>query len=148
MNTNAKVTGDHLKRRAIVYIRQSSPIQVANNLESQRRQYALADQARQLGFQQVEVIDKDLGRSGSGQVDRPGFTRLVADVCTGSVGAVFCIEASRLARNGRDWHQLIELCGLVRALVVDPDGVYDPGLRNDRLLLPGLCTVPDAAPPG
>jgi DNA invertase Pin-like site-specific DNA recombinase len=135
MNANAKVTADHVKRRAIVYIRQSSPIQVANNLESQRRQYALADQARQLGFQQVEVIDEDLGRSGSGQVDRPGFARLVAEVCTGSVGAVFCIEASRLARNGRDWHHLIELCGLVRALVVDPDGVYDPGLLNDRLLL-------------
>lgn len=135
MNTNAKVTGDHLKRRAIVYIRQSSPIQVANNLESQRRQYALADQARQLGFQRVEIIDEDLGRSGSGQVDRPGFARLVAEVCTGSVGAVFCIEASRLARNGRDWHHLIELCGLVRALVVDPDGIYDPGLLNDRLLL-------------
>jgi DNA invertase Pin-like site-specific DNA recombinase len=108
---------------------------VANNLESQRRQYALADQARLLGFQQVEVIDEDLGRSGSGQVDRPGFARLVAEVCTGGVGAVFCIEASRLARNGRDWHHLIELCGLVRALVVDPDGVYDPGLLNDRLLL-------------
>jgi DNA invertase Pin-like site-specific DNA recombinase len=135
MSTNAKVTGDHLKRRAIVYVRQSSPIQVANNLESQRRQYALADQARQLGFQQVEVIDEDLGRSGSGQVDRPGFARLVAEVCTGSVGAVLCIEASRLARNGRDWHHLIELCGLVRALVIDPDGVYDPGLLNDRLLL-------------
>jgi len=135
MNTNAKVTADHLKRRAIVYIRQSSPIQVANNLESQRRQYALADQARQLGFQQIEVIDEDLGLSGSGQVDRPGFARLVAEVCTGGVGAVFCIEASRLARNGRDWHHLIELCGLVRALVVDPDGVYDPGLLNDRLLL-------------
>jgi DNA invertase Pin-like site-specific DNA recombinase len=135
VNTNAKVTADHLKRRAIVYIRQSSPIQVANNLESQRRQYALADQARQLGFQQVDVIDEDLGRSGSGQVDRPGFARLVAEVCTGGVGAVFCIEASRLARNGRDWHHLIELCGLVRALVVDPDGVYDPGLLNDRLLL-------------
>ena len=135
MNTNTKVTADHLRRRAIVYIRQSSPIQVANNLESQRRQYALADQARQLGFQQVEVIDEDLGRSGSGQVERPGFARLVAEVCTGSVGAVFCIEASRLARNGRDWHHLIELCGLVRALVVDPDGIYDPGLLNDRLLL-------------
>lgn len=132
---NAKITPDHLQRRAIVYIRQSSPIQVTNNLESQRRQYALADTARQLGFQQVEVIDEDLGRSGSGQVDRPGFTRLVAEVCTGGVGAVFCIEASRLARNGRDWHHLIELCGLVRALVVDPDGVYDPGLLNDRLLL-------------
>jgi len=135
VNTNPKVTADQLKRRAIVYIRQSSPIQVTNNLESQRRQYALADQARQLGFQQVEVIDEDLGRSGSGQVDRPGFARLVAEVCTGGVGAVFCIEASRLARNGRDWHHLIELCGLVRALVVDPDGVYDPGLLNDRLLL-------------
>jgi DNA invertase Pin-like site-specific DNA recombinase len=135
MNANEKVTADHLKRRAIVYVRQSSPIQVANNLESQRRQYALADHARQLGFQQVEVIDEDLGRSGSGQVDRPGFARLVAEVCTGSVGAVFCIEASRLARNGRDWHHLIELCGLVRALVVDPDGVYDPGFLNDRLLL-------------
>lgn len=135
MNANTKVTADHLKRRAIVYIRQSSPVQVANNLESQRRQYALADQARQLGFQQVDVIDEDLGRSGSGQVDRPGFARLVAEVCTGGVGAVFCIEASRLARNGRDWHHLIELCGLVRALVVDPDGIYDPGQLNDRLLL-------------
>src|SRR5919205_2503212 len=132
---NPKISADHLNRRAIVYVRQSSPIQVANNLESQRRQYALADQARQLGFQQVEVIDEDLGRSGSGQVDRPGFARLVAEVCTGSVGAVFCIEASRLARNGRDWHHLIELCGLVQTLVIDPDGVYDPGMLNDRLLL-------------
>lgn len=135
MNANARITAEHLKRRAIVYVRQSSAIQVANNLESQRRQYGLADQARQLGFQQVEIIDEDLGRSGSGQVDRPGFARLVAEVCTGGVGAVFCIEASRLARNGRDWHHLIELCGLVRALVVDPDGVYDPGILNDRLLL-------------
>jgi excisionase family DNA binding protein len=135
MNVNEKVAADHLKRRAIVYVRQSSAIQVSNNLESQRRQYALADHARQLGFRQVEVIDEDLGRSGSGQVDRPGFARLVAEVCTGGVGAVFCIEASRLARNGRDWHHLIELCGLVRALVVDPDGIYDPGLLNDRLLL-------------
>ena len=135
MNASAKVAAEHLKRTAIVYIRQSSPVQVANNLESQRRQYALADHARQLGFQKVEVIDEDLGRSGSGQVERPGFARLVAEVCTGSVGAVFCIEASRLARKGRDWHHLIELCGLVRALVVDPDGIYDPGLLNDRLLL-------------
>ncbi|MGA2117939.1 MAG: recombinase family protein [Bryobacteraceae bacterium] len=93
----------------------------------------MADRARQPGFQQVEVIDEDLGRSGSGQVDRPGFARLVAEGCTGSVGAVFCIEASGLARNGGDWHHLIELCGLVRALVSDPDGVYDPGLLNDRL---------------
>jgi hypothetical protein len=89
MNTNAKVTGDHLKRRAVVYIRQSSPIQVANNLESQRRQYALADQARQLGFQQVEVIDEDLGRSGSGPSRSPWFCpagcRSVHRQCGGSL---------------------------------------------------------------
>jgi DNA invertase Pin-like site-specific DNA recombinase len=132
---NPKVSPDHLKRRAIVYIRQSSPGQVIHNQESQRRQYGLADHARQLGFQQVEVIDEDLGRSGSGQVERPGFEHLVAEVCTGQVGAVLCIEASRLARNGRDWHHLIELCGLVRAIVIDPDGVYDPAILNDRLLL-------------
>ena len=132
---NPKISPDHLKRRAIVYIRQSSPGQVIHNQESQRRQYGLADHARQLGFQQVEVIDEDLGRSGSGQVERPGFEHLVAEVCTGLVGAVLCIEASRLARNGRDWHHLIELCGLVRAIVIDPDGVYDPAILNDRLLL-------------
>ena len=132
---NPKISADHLKRRAIIYIRQSSPGQVIHNQESQRRQYGLADHARQLGFQQVEIIDEDLGRSGSGQVERPGFQHLVAAVCTGQVGAVLCIEASRLARNGRDWHHLIELCGLVRTLVIDPDGVYDPGILNDRLLL-------------
>ena len=132
---NPKISPDILKRRAIVYIRQSSPGQVLHNQESQRRQYGLADHARELGFQQVEVIDEDLGRSGSGQVERPGFQHLVAEVCTGQVGAVLCIEASRLARNGRDWHHLIELCGLVRAIVIDPDGVYDPGVLNDRLLL-------------
>jgi excisionase family DNA binding protein len=132
---NPKLSPDHLKRRAIVYIRQSSPGQVIHNQESQRRQYGLADHARQLGFQQVEVIDEDLGRSGSGQVERPGFEHLVAEVCTGQVGAVLCIEASRLARNGRDWRHLIELCGLVRTIVIDPDGVYDPCALNDRLLL-------------
>src|SRR6516162_9569710 len=132
---NPKISADHLKRRAIVYIRQSSPGQVIHNQESQRRQYSLADHARQIGFRQVEIIDEDLGRSGSGQVERPGFEHLVAEVCTGQVGAVLCIEASRLARNGRDWHYLIELCGLVKAVVIDPDGVYDPNLTNDRLLL-------------
>src|SRR5579885_1138930 len=132
---NPKISADHLKRRAIVYIRQSSPGQVIHNQESQRRQYGLADHARQLGFQQVEIIDEDLGRSGSGQVERPGFQHLVAEVCTGEVGAILCIEASRLARNGRDWHHLIELCGMVGAVVIDPDGVYDPGLVNDRLRL-------------
>jgi DNA invertase Pin-like site-specific DNA recombinase len=88
-----------------------------------------------LGFQRVVVIDDDQGRTGSGLVDRPGFQRLAAEVCSGEVGAVFCIEASRLARNGRDWHHLIDLCGMVGAVVVDPDGIYDPTLTNDRLLL-------------
>ncbi len=130
-----KITPDHLHRVAVVYVRQSSMTQLTHNLESQRRQYGLVNHAKGLGFGQVEVIDDDLGRSGSGLVERPGFQRLVAQVCEGRVGAVLSIEASRLARNGRDWHHLIELCGLVGALVIDPDGVYDPQLINDRLLL-------------
>src|SRR5438067_1823860 len=133
--TNPKLTPDHLRRKAIIYIRQSTPTQVLYNRESQRRQYGLADYARSLGFEEVATIDDDLGRSGCGLVERPGFEHLVAEICAGQVGAVFCIEASRLARNGRDWHHLIELCGLVNALVIDPDGVYDPGILNDRLLL-------------
>ena len=132
---NPKLTAERLRRRGMVYVRQSSAGQVLHNHESQRRQYALADHARELGFRDVVVIDEDLGRSGSGLVERPGFQRLVAEVCTGDVGAVFCVEASRLARNGRDWHHLIELCGMVGAVVIDPDGVYDPALINDRLLL-------------
>jgi DNA invertase Pin-like site-specific DNA recombinase len=130
-----KLTPAHLQRRAIVYVRQSTPTQLLQNRESQLRQYGLADYARKLGFTEVETIDEDLGRSGSGLVDRPGFQRLVAEVCEGRVGAVFCLEASRLARNGRDWHHLIELCGLVGTLLVDTEGVYDPRLSNDRLLL-------------
>jgi len=132
---NPKLTTERLSRRAIVYLRQSSPEQVFQNQESQRRQYRLADQARELGFRDVLVIDDDLGRTGSGLVERPGFQRLVAEVCSSEVGAVFCIEASRLARNGRDWHHLIWLCGLAGAVLVDFDGVYDPNLVNDRLLL-------------
>jgi excisionase family DNA binding protein len=130
-----KLTADRLLRKAIVYIRQSSPNQVLHHQESQRRQYGLMDRARELGFQQVTVIDEDLGRTGSGFVERPGFQHLVAEVCSGEVSAVFCIEASRLARNGRDWHHLIELCGMVAAVVVDLDGIYDPNIVNDRLLL-------------
>ena len=83
----------------------------------------------------MTVIDDDLGRSGSGTVERPGFERLVAMVCSGDIGAVYCIEASRLARNGRDWHHLIELCALAGTLVIGPEGAYDPQIVNDRLLL-------------
>ena len=132
---NIRITPDHLARAGIVYVRQSTMSQVMGNLESQRRQYDLASAAERAGFQSVTVIDEDLGRSGSGSVERPGFQRLVAMVCAGTVGAVYCIEASRLARNGRDWHHLIDLCALTGTLVIDPDGAYDPRLVNDRLLL-------------
>src|SRR6188508_1684099 len=124
-----------LKRKAVVYVRQSTQSQVMANLESQRRQYDLVDVARRRGFTNVEVIDDDLGRTASGAVERPGFDRLVAALCAGQVGAVLCLDASRLARNGRDWHHLLELCGLVEARVIDLDGVYDPCRPNDRLLL-------------
>lgn len=130
----SKITADHLKRHAVVYVRQSTLDQVQHNLESQRRQYGLADRARVLGWQEVTVIDDDLGRSGGG-VHRPGFERLLAVLCEGNVGAVLCIEASRLARNGRDWHTLLEFCRLVDALIIDEDGIYDARQANDRLLL-------------
>jgi excisionase family DNA binding protein len=129
-----KITPEFLFRIAIVYVRQSTAFQVTNNLESQRRQYGLVERARQLGWSEVRVIDDDLGRSGGGS-ERPGFEKLLAAICEGSVGAVLSIEASRLARNGRDWHTLLEFCGVVGTLIVDEDGVYDPRLPNDRLLL-------------
>ena len=129
-----KITPEHLARQAIVYIRQSTADQVANNLESQRRQYNLPERARQLGWSDVAVIDDDLGRSGGG-IARPGFEKLLAAICEGRVGAVVSVEASRLARNGRDWHTLLEFCGLVGSLIVDEDGIYDPRHPNDRLLL-------------
>jgi len=130
-----KITVEHLRRRSIVYVRQSTPHQVQDNLESQRRQYALADMAREMGFAAVAVIDDDLGRSGAGHTVRPGFERLFADLTTREVGAIFCLEASRLARNGREWHTLLDMCAVVEAVIVDPEGVYDPRVGNDRLLL-------------
>jgi len=130
----SKITANHLVRSAFVYIRQSTADQLLHNLESRRRQYGLADRARQLGWTTIEIIDDDLGRSGGG-INRPGFERLLAAICEGRVGAVFAIEVSRLARNGRDWHTLIEFCGLVGTVIVDEDGIYDPRHPNDRLLL-------------
>jgi len=129
-----KITPEHLLRSAIVYVRQSTAYQVTNNLESQRRQYGLVERARQLGWSEVRVIDDDLGRSGGG-IERPGFEKVLAAICEGGVGAVLSIEASRLARNGRDWHTLLEFCGVVGTLIVDEDGIYDPRSPNDRLLL-------------
>lgn len=132
---NEKIQRSHQERAAIIYVRQSSMEQVRHNLESQRRQYELAELARQLGFASVTVIDEDQGRSGSGSVQRTGFLRLLDLVFQGQVGAVFALEASRLARNNRDWHQLVDLCAVAETLVIDHDGVYDPRILNDRLLL-------------
>jgi DNA invertase Pin-like site-specific DNA recombinase len=130
-----KIRGEHLQRGAYVYVRQSTPYQVRNHLEGKERQYALAERAKQLGFSKVIVIDEDLGRSGSGAQERVGFGRLLASVCQGLAGAVFALEASRLARNNRDWHHLVDLCALAETLLIDTDGIYDPRSLNDRLLL-------------
>ncbi len=132
---NEKIQAAHLQRAAYVYIRQSTAHQVLHHREGQQRQYDLAQRARDLGFSQVVVIDDDLGRSGSGLHERPGFGRLLAAVCQGLAGAVLALEASRLARNNRDWHHLVDLCALTETLLIDDDGVYSAKLLNDRLLL-------------
>jgi excisionase family DNA binding protein len=131
----SKIQKHHLARAAYIYVRQSTMTQVQHNLESQRRQYGLVDHARQLGWSEVKIIDDDLGRSGGGHVQREGFETVLAKVCQGEVGAVFALEASRLARNGQEWHRLLEFCAIVDTLIVDHDGVYDPKHPNDRLLL-------------
>src|ERR1700740_985062 len=130
-----KIPVEHLSRGAFVYIRQCTADKLMHNQESRRRQYGLAERARQLGWTTVEVIDDDLGRSGAG-INRPGFERLLAAICKGRVG-----EASRLARNGRDWHTLIEFCGLVGTVIVDEGGIYDPRHTYDRLLLGMKATM-------
>ena len=128
--TVAELPAAILQRKAVVYVRQSCQTQVETNLESRRRQYDLVEVARRQGFRAIEVIDDDLGRSASGMVARPGFERLVAALCAGEIGAVFCFDASRLARNGRDWHHLLELCGLVEARVIDI--IFIRQSRTDR----------------
>src|SRR2546421_3025422 len=134
--TPAEINAGHRARQAAIYLRQSTLTQVTENLESQRRQYGLVERAVELGWRRgdVLVIDDDLGVSGSG-VARSGFDRLVADVGLGHIGAVFAIEVSRLARNNRDWYHLVDLCALVDTLIADADGLYHPGVFNDRLLL-------------
>jgi DNA invertase Pin-like site-specific DNA recombinase len=132
---NDKIRPEHRQRAAYVYVRQSTQYQVRHHREGQQRQYDLEPRARQLGFGQVVVIDEDLGRSGSGMQERPGFGRLLAAVCQGLAGAVLALEASRLARNNRDWHHLVDLCALTGTLIIDDDGIYDPKVLNDRLLL-------------
>lgn len=139
-----KITPEHLARPALVYVRQSSRDQVLHHKESQRRQYGLRERARALGWHEVTVIDDDLGRSGSSIAGRVGFQRLVATVSLGQAGAVFSIEVSRFARNNRDWYQLMDLCGLMNTLIVDDEGIYDPRLPNDRLLLGLKGTMSEA----
>lgn len=132
---NDKITGQHLERGARIYIRQSTGHQVRYHHQGRQRQYDLAERAGELGFKRVDVIDEDQGKTGSGLVERPGFATLLAAVCSGEVGAVFALEASRLARNNRDWHHLIDLCALTDTLIIDGEGIYDPRQINDRLLL-------------
>src|ERR1035441_4751405 len=141
-----KIRPEHLDRAAVVYVRQSSRQQVLEHTESTRLQYALAGRAVALGWarSQVMVIDDDLGVSAATADSRKGFARLVAEVTMGRVGVVLGIEMSRLARPGRDWHQLLELCCLSGVLLADPDGVYDPGYYNDRLLLGLKGTMSEA----
>jgi DNA invertase Pin-like site-specific DNA recombinase len=130
-----KIKSQHLQRKAILYIRQSSPYQVLHNHESRRLQYAMQQRLAELGWQQIEVLDEDLGRSAAGTVTRAGFERLVAEVCLGQVGAVAAREVSRFARNSREWQQLVEVCRVVDTLLIDQEAVYSPRQSNDRLLL-------------
>src|SRR3954452_9312604 len=130
-----KIQPHHLERKAVLYVRQSSPHQVAHNRESRALQYAMKDRLRALGWSEVEIVDEDLGRSAAGMVARTGFERMVADVCLGKVGAVAALEVSRFARNSRDWQQLIEMCRVVDTLLVDQETIYAPRQGNDRLLL-------------
>lgn len=132
---NEKIGPSHLQRKAVLYVRQSSPHQVAHHQESRRLQYAMKERLRQLGWGEIEVIDDDMGRSASGTAVREGFQRLVAEVSLGHVGAVAAREVSRFARNSRDWQQLIEVCRIVDTLLIDQETIYDPRRSNDRLLL-------------
>ena len=130
-----KIKPQHLERKAVLYVRQSSTYQVFHNQESRKLQYAMRQRLGALGWQDVEVIDEDLGRSAAGTVTRTGFERMVADVCLGKVGAVAAREVSRFARNSREWQQLVEVCRVVDTLLVDQETVYAPRHSNDRLLL-------------
>ena len=146
MNAESKVTAEHLKRSAYLYIRQSTLRQVLENTESTQRQYGLRQRALTLGWpeERIIVIDHDQGQSGASTVDREGFQRLVAEVGLGKAGVVMGLEVSRLARNCADWHRLLEICALTHTLILDEDGLYDPGQFNDRLLLGLKGTMSEA----
>jgi DNA invertase Pin-like site-specific DNA recombinase len=146
MSDERKITEAHRRRRAVVYVRQSTALQVAGNVESAARQYALRERAVALGWPPaaISVVDEDTGRSGASTDGRVGFQELVAEVGLGHVGLVLALETSRLARSSVDWHQLLELCALTGTLIADQDGIYAPGLFNDRLLLGLKGTMSEA----
>src|SRR3954462_10976814 len=146
MNERGKVTAAHRRRRAVVYVRQSTLAQVERNVESTARQYALRERAVELGWRpgSVVVVDEDLGRSGASSDGRVGFKELVAEVGLGHVGLILALETSRLARSSADWHQLLDLCALTGTLIADADGVYSAGEFNDRLLLGLKGTMSEA----
>ena len=130
-----KIRPQHVARKAMLYVRQSSAYQVHHNLESQRLQYAMRDRLQHLGWREIDVVDDDLGRSAAGTVTRAGFDRMVAEVCLGHVGGVAAREVSRFARNSREWQHLVEVCRVVDTVLIDLETVYSPRLSNDRLLL-------------
>jgi DNA invertase Pin-like site-specific DNA recombinase len=146
MKSDEKITSSHLDRKAYIYIRQSTEHQVRQNIESQQRQYELVDLAKTYKWSEdsISVIDDDLGRSGSSTYGRSGFAKLVADVALKKAGIIFGIEVSRLARNNKDWYQLLDLCSLTATLIGDADGIYDPCCFNDRLLLGLKGTMSEA----
>jgi len=146
MSDRTKITTAHLRRRAFVYVRQSTTTQVEYNRESTDRQYHLVERAVDLGWQrdQVQVVDKDLGISGSGLAERSGFSQMIAEVALGRSGIVLGLEVSRLARNNADWYRLLDLCGATDTLIGDADGIYHPGLYNDRLVLGLKGTMSEA----
>lgn len=130
-----KIKPQHISRKAILYVRQSSAYQVINNAESRRLQYAMRKRLEELGWNGIDVIDDDLGQSASGTITRNGFERLVTDVCMGEVGVVAARELSRFARNSREWQQLTEVCRVVDTVLIEHEQVYSPRVSNDRLLL-------------
>jgi DNA invertase Pin-like site-specific DNA recombinase len=137
MTMNSKIAGQHLARQACIYIRQSTMGQVRFSQESTERQYNLKSKAESLGWKgdQIRILDRDLGQSGSATTNREDFKALVGEVAMGRVGAIFSLEASRLARSNQDWHRLLELCAITSTLVIDEDGCYNPAEFNDGLVL-------------
>jgi hypothetical protein len=144
--SESKLTASHLRRSAVVYVRQSTLAQISRNRESTTRQYDLVARAVELGWPStaVRVIDEDLGRSGASAAGRSGFAELAAQVGLGQVGIVLALEVSRLARNNSDWYRLLDLAGMSDTLIADTDGVYHPGLFNDRMLLGMKGTMSEA----